>query len=206
MKCLALAALLALSCPLAAQAKGSVAAKFNAARISAVEAQARPYLELQKQSQQIFLKLAAQLDKVADKASADEAAPQVAKLADAFIAVMQQAEKLGNPGPEVEAALVSYANAHKDDIEEVSEKAIDPMVNLMLNEPACYGSTALEGELGRLMEALRDAAWAEDEELSGCEGDDEDPSAGEAGEDGEELEDTEEPEGEYAGEDEEGEA
>ncbi len=191
MKQLILAALLALSCPLLASAKGSAAAAPASGHSASVEAKAQAYIALHKKTHRIFRQLGVLVEEVDDKASADAAAPGAAKLADAFAAVMAELARLGDPSPEVETAIVDYMASREDEIEALAEDVVSPMVDLLLDEPACYGSEALEQELSRLLGSLRDAAWSEEEEeVSGCEGDDEDPSAGEAAEAEEELEES----------------
>ncbi len=182
MKHIALAALLALTCPLLASAKGSAATKPAPAHTASTEAKAQAYIALHQKTHNIFRQLGVQVEEVDDKDSADAAAPQVAKLADAFAAVMAELAQLGDPTPEVEAAIVDYMTSREEEIEALAEDVVSPMMNLLLDEPACYGSEALANELSRLLGSLRDAAWSEEEEVSSCEGDDEDPSAGEAGE------------------------
>ncbi len=183
----ALAAPLVLACPLFAQespasapTKLSPAASASTTKAMVAEAKAQAYISLHKKTYQIFRQLGALIDEVDDRESADAAAPQVARLTDAFAKAMGQVEALGNPPPDVEAALLAYMSRREEEIEAVADDVVAPVVQLLLDSPACYGSEALAAELTRMLGSLRDAAWHEEEVVTGCEGDDEDPSAGEA--------------------------
>ncbi len=189
MKHLAFATLLAFACPLLAQELSSATATAEglakttvdtAPKLSAAETQAQDYITQHKKIRKIFRQLGLLVRSVRDKESADAAAPKAAKLTDALSAAMEQVEALGDPSAQVEAHILSYLHSNEEESNALAEDSISPMITLLLDEPPCYGSEALNAELSRLLGTLRDAAWSEEEELSGCEGDDEDPSAGEA--------------------------
>ncbi len=146
--------------------------------------QARAFLRQQRDARRVFSQLCKRLRSVSDRETADAAAPEISKLTTSFIEQMAQLDAMGEPDPKVAALIQAWVEKNPKEVEPLEEADIVPLFDLMLKSPSCHGSEALTHELERLIDALAPHdAEVEDVSIQGCEGDDEDPSAGEADED-----------------------
>ncbi len=184
-----LAAALALTCATLAHATGANAAKPTSAdsakaatsgkaapaatkKISAAEAAeaavVEQFVSLQDAAIATFLELGDTLQGVTDKASADEAAPVVKVAGEQLCTIISAVEALGEPSEAAQRAIMTrIANVAEKD--RIVEQVMVPLLTLMMQEPPCYGSDALQTELTDLLANLQGAAGVDDEEGEGPE-------------------------------------
>ncbi len=102
----------------------------------------------------LILALDQTLAPVTDKASADAAAPAVLRLACDFRQVQEESQS--ERGMRAEKAMDDWRLQHGKDFARLTEKAFGKAVNLLLDNPSCHGSSALEGALLQLFSVLEE--------------------------------------------------
>ncbi len=141
----------------------SAAAKAEAATIE-------KFVALQDAAITCFKELGVTLEGVTDETSADAAAPAVRVLSEQLCSVIARAEALGEPSVAVKQAIMARM-ADKTEQEELANQVMMPLLDLMMQEPPCYGSDALHDELMAMLVNLQGAAgMEEDDDAEGTEG------------------------------------
>ncbi len=166
MKTLALAALLAasLAAPFPAEEEAAAMASAPAADESSADAPAdddvvERYVALHEGATASFRALGKSLAGVKDKASADAAVPAVREATDALLGMLEEADDLGG-SPEAQRELLAaeeeiLKRVNSDEVgAEIAETVIHPAVDLLMQEPSCYGSEGLATELAALLDGL----------------------------------------------------
>lgn len=112
-----------------------------------------PYLELALGLYESCKSLGLILEQVNNMPSADAAAPEVAKLTDSILELLQSESMLPPPTLEIQQYVQERTSALNT--AEVSEKALGRVIDLVTKtDPICYGSAALRSELHRLVRGL----------------------------------------------------
>lgn len=112
-----------------------------------------PYLELALGLYESCKSLGLILEQVNNMPSADAAAPEVAKLTDSILELLQSESMLPPPSLEIQQYVQERTSALNT--AEVSEKALGRVIDLVTKtDPICYGSAALRSELHRLVRGL----------------------------------------------------
>ncbi len=159
----------AASCALAAEETSSrpqtdaavLAPQKNATEESSVVEQ---FVNLQDAAIATFLELGETLQGVKDKESADAAAPAVKMASEQLHTIITAVEELGEPTEAAQQAIMARI-ANVTEKNEIVERAMIPLLTLMMQNPPCMGSEELMTELGNLLSGLQGASGIEDEEL-----------------------------------------
>ncbi|MBE6416950.1 MAG: hypothetical protein E7033_00625 [Akkermansiaceae bacterium] len=114
---------------------------------------ALPYLKLSQQYVAILQKISACLATVHDKATAEAAAPTVAELTYQLRGLKRQESKLPRPSRAVQEYLKT--NLSENSLKDLCRQSAGHALQLtILQEPACYGSLALQTELAVFLDTL----------------------------------------------------
>lgn len=116
---------------------------------SALEEEAKPYLEVSRRHVELLRRLSALLKPISDTETANAAAGEVDALAQQVKETMEQEDALPAPSQEIQY-LVSSETAALD-LEELTNESIGRAIELQEMESPGYGSGALEQALNALL-------------------------------------------------------
>ncbi len=105
---------------------------------------------------------------VKDKEKADAAAPTVKMAGEQLCTIIASVEALGEPSEAAQQAIMARV-ANVAEKNEIVEQVMVPLLTLMMQEPPCYGSEALQTELSNLLANLQGAAGIDEEGEEGVE-------------------------------------
>ncbi len=146
--------------PATTKATAAATKKANAAEAALI----KKFVSLQDAAIETFLELGDTLASVKDKESADAAAPTVKMAGEQLCTIISAVEALGEPSEAVQQAIMSRA-ANVAEKNSMTKEVMLPMLTLMMQEPPCYGSEALQTELTQLLSRLQGAAGMDEEEV-----------------------------------------
>ncbi len=119
------------------------------------------FVSLQDAAIATFLELGGTLRGVKDRESADEAAPAVKMAGEQLYTIISAVEALGEPSEAAQQAIMARV-ANVAEKNEIVEQVMLPLLTLMMQQPPCYGSEALQVELTNLLANLQGAAGMEE--------------------------------------------
>ncbi len=155
--------------PTAKATATSKAASAKARKAAAAEtAVVEQFINLQDAAIATFLELGDTLQGVRDKKSADAAAPTVKMAGEQLYTIISAVEALGDPSEAAQQAIMARI-ANVAEKNEIVEQVMVPMLTLMMQQPPCYGSEALQTELSNLLANLQGAAGIEEDEVEEVE-------------------------------------
>ncbi len=131
---------------------------------AAESADVEQFVNLQDAAIATFLELGETLQDVKDKESADAAAASVKLASEQLRTIITAVEALGDPSEAVQQAIMARI-ANVAEKNEIVERAMVPLLTLMMQNPPCMGSEALMTELGNLLSDLQGASGIEEDEL-----------------------------------------
>ncbi len=121
------------------------------------------FVNLQDAAIATFLELGDTLRGVKDKEGADAAAPAVRIAGEQLYTIISAVEALGDPSEAAQQAIMARV-ANVAEKNRIVEQVLVPLLTLMMQEPPCYGSEALQLELSNLLANLQGAAGVEEGE------------------------------------------